>query len=68
MLADPVSEAKTDPLPAGLTCHSLRRTCASILFALGEAPSYVIARCARSPNLTLAICGREPPRRRSRSV
>lgn len=31
------------PLPEGLTPHSLRRTFASILVALGEDPAYVMA-------------------------
>jgi integrase len=32
-----------EPLPEGLTPHSLRRTFASLLFALGETPPYVRA-------------------------
>ena len=31
------------PLPEGLTPHSLRRTFASLLFALGEPPTYVMS-------------------------
>ena len=35
--------AGEEPLPAGLTPHSLRRTFASLLYAIGEAPPYVKA-------------------------
>ena len=33
----------TEPLPEKLTPHSLRRTFASLLLALGEGPPYVMA-------------------------
>src|SRR5436190_23033693 len=36
------NEQLDDPLPTGLTPHSLPRTFASILFALGEQPPYVM--------------------------
>jgi integrase len=36
-------------LPEGLTPHSLRRTFASLLFALGEAPPYVMAQMGTPP-------------------
>jgi len=49
-------EAAAEPLPDGLTPHSLRRTFASLLYALGEAPPYVMAQMGHtSPNLALAI-------------
>jgi integrase len=51
-------------LPEGLTPHSLRRTFASLLFALGEAPPYVMAQMGHTtPNLTLAIYARQMDRR-----
>jgi integrase len=50
MLAKAVKRADEKParaaselLPANLTPHSLRRTFASLLFAIGEAPRYVTA-------------------------
>jgi integrase len=47
-------------LPAGLTPHSLRRTFARILFALGESPPYVAAQMGHTtPNLTLSIYARQ---------
>ena len=54
----------TEPLPAGLTPHSLRRTFASLLFALGEAPPYVMAQMGHtSANLTLSVYARQMDRR-----
>lgn len=51
-------------LPDGLTPHSLRRTYASILFAIGEAPPYVMAQMGHTtPNLTLSIYARQMDRR-----
>jgi integrase len=53
-----------DPLPEGLTPHSLRRTFASLLFAIGEPPPYVMAQMGHTtPNLTLAIYARQMDRR-----
>jgi integrase len=53
-----------EPLPERLTPHSLRRTFASLLFAIGEPPPYVMAQMGhRTPNLTLAIYAREMSRR-----
>ena len=53
-----------EPMPKGLTPHSLRRTFASLLFALGEAPPYVMAQMGhRSANLTLSVYAREMLRR-----
>lgn len=53
-----------EPLPDGLTPHSLRRTFASLLFAIGETPPYVMAQMGHTtPNLTLAIYARQMDRR-----
>ena len=53
-----------EPLPERLTPHSLRRTFASLLFAVGEAPPYVMAQLGHTtPMLTLAIYAREMDRR-----
>jgi integrase len=53
-----------EPLPDGLTPHSLRRTFASILFAVGEAPPYVMAQMGHtSANLTLSVYARQMDRR-----
>ncbi len=53
-----------EPLPEGLTPHSLRRTFASLLFAIGESPPYVMAQMGHTtPNLTLAIYARQMDRR-----
>jgi integrase len=54
----------SEPLPDGLTPHSLRRTFASLLFAIGETPPYVMAQMGHTtPNLTLAIYARQMDRR-----
>jgi integrase len=51
-------------LPDGLTPHSLRRTFASLLFALSEPPTYVMSQMGHTtPALTLAIYAREMSRR-----
>ena len=53
-----------EPLPAGLTPHSLRRTFASLLFALGEPPPYVMSQLGHTTAvLTLALYAREMSRR-----
>jgi len=53
-----------EPLPERLTPHSLRRTFASLLFAIGEPPPYVMAQMGHTtPALTLAIYAREMDRR-----
>lgn len=53
-----------EPLPEGLTPHSLRRTFASLLFAVGEAPPYVMAQMGHTtPTLTLTIYARQMDRR-----
>lgn len=52
------------PLPDGLTPHSLRRTFASLLFALGEPPPYVTSQMGHTtPSLTLSIYAKEMHRR-----
>jgi integrase len=44
------------PLPAKLTPHSLRRTFASLLYALGESPPVVMAEIGHtSPALALKV-------------
>jgi integrase len=59
-----LAEAKTEPLPSGLTLHSLRRTFASLLFAIGETPPYVMAQMGHTTaGLTLAVYAREMARR-----
>jgi integrase len=53
-----------ETLPDHLTPHSLRRTFASLLFALGETPPYVMAQMGHTTaNLTLAIYARQMDRR-----
>jgi integrase len=52
------------PLPAGLSPHSMRRTFASLLFALGEAPSYVMSQMGHTtPAFTLALYAKAMSRR-----
>jgi integrase len=71
MLAKAVEQAnkqlakdEAEPLPEGLTPHSLRRTFASLLFAIGEPPPYVMAQMGHTtPDLTLAIYARQMNRR-----
>ncbi len=59
-----LAEDGAEPLPEGLTPHSLRRTFASLLFAIGETPPYVMAQMGHTtPNLTLAIYARQMNRR-----
>lgn len=59
-----LAEADTELLPAGLTLHSLRRTFASLLFAIGETPPYVMAMMGHTTTeLTLAVYAREMARR-----
>jgi len=51
-------------LPAKLTPHSLRRTFASLLFAVGETPPCVMAQMGHTTaSLTLSIYAREMDRR-----
>ena len=59
-----LAEHDLEPLPDSLTPHSLRRTFASLLFAIGEAPPYVMAQMGHTtPHLTLAIYARQMDRR-----
>lgn len=59
-----LANVDAEPLPAGLTPHSLRRTFASLLFAIGATPPYVMAQMGHTtPNLTLAIYARQMDRR-----
>jgi integrase len=61
-LANRRASARRDP--EGLTPHSLRRTFASLLFAVGEAPPYVMRQMGHtSANLTLSIYARTMDRR-----
>ena len=51
-----LAEAGEPPLPAGLTPHSLRRTFASVLYALGSTPPVVMAEMGHTgPQMALAI-------------
>ncbi|MDP9384584.1 MAG: site-specific integrase [Actinomycetota bacterium] len=53
-----------EPLPEGLTPHSVRRTFAPILVVLGEDPAYVIGQLGPTdPTLTPRIYAREMARR-----
>ena len=59
-----LAKAETELLPAGLTLHSLRRTFASLLFAIGETPPYVMAQMGHTTaELTLAVYARQMNRR-----
>jgi integrase len=54
-----LGEAGVKSLPAALTPHSLRRTFASILFALGRELPYVMAQLGHSdPKMTLGVYAR----------
>lgn len=49
-------EAGENPLPEGLTPHGLRRTFASVLYAIGESPAEVMAQMGHTdPGLALRI-------------
>jgi integrase len=59
-----LAKKKVEPLPTGLTPHSLRRTFASILFARGEAPPYVMAQLGHTdPTVTLRFYAKVMDRR-----
>jgi integrase len=59
-----LAQDDAEPLPVGLTPHSLRRTFASLLFAVGESPPYVMAQMGHTTaSLTLGIYAREMDRR-----
>lgn len=54
-----LEEAGELPLPEGLTPHSLRRTFASVLYALGESPAEVMAQLGHTtPGLALRLYAR----------
>lgn len=56
--------AAAPPLPEEVTPHSLRRTLASILVAVGEDPAYVVAQMGHAdPKLTLSVYAREMRRK-----
>jgi integrase len=60
-----LAEADLPPLPEGLTPHSMRRTFASLLYAIAESPPVVMRDTGHTdPALALAIyaqaMGREP--------
>ena len=51
-----LADAGESPLPAGLTPHSLRRTFASVLYALASTPPVVMAEMGHTgPQMALAI-------------
>jgi integrase len=51
-----LAEHDIEPLPEGLTPHSLRRTCASILVALGWDPARVMRVLGHTtPEITLGV-------------
>jgi integrase len=59
-----IAKDDAELLPKNLTPHSLRRTFASLLFAIGEAPPYVMAQMGHTtPDLTLSIYARQMDRR-----
>jgi integrase len=59
-----LAETDTELLPSGLTLHSLRRTFASLLFAIGETPPYVMGQMGHTTaELTLAMYARQMNRR-----
>ena len=56
LASERLTEVGAAPLPARLTPHSLRRTFASVLYALGSAPPVVMAETGHTtPGLALAI-------------
>ena len=60
----PVRKQDAERLPEGLTPHSLRRTFASLLFAIGEPHAYVMDQTGHTTaSLALAICARVWDRR-----
>jgi integrase len=62
--ANEALEANDQELPEGLTPHSLRRTFASLLFAIGETPPYVMDQLGHvDPKVTLGIYAKVMDRR-----
>ena len=63
-LANEQLAAGAESLPERLTPHSLRRTFASLLFAIGETPPYVMSQLGHAtPGFTLAVYARAMDRR-----
>ena len=59
-----LEESGRPPLPDRVTPHSLRCTFASLLYAMGESPPYVMAQMGHStPHLALAVYARVMDRR-----
>lgn len=59
-----LAQAGAAPLPDRLTPHSLRRTFASLLFAIGESPPYVMGQLGHTTaGFTLAVYARQMDRR-----
>jgi len=59
-----LAKNEQEPLPSGLTPHSFRRTYASLLVALGEDPSYVMAQMGHTDaKFTLGVYARAMHRR-----
>jgi integrase len=59
-----LEKAEAELLPVGLTPHSLRRTFASLLVALGEDPVYAMGQLGHTdPTLTLRIYAQQMNRR-----
>ena len=59
-----LAKREVEPLPDKLTPHSLRRTFASLLYALDETPPYVMTAMGHtSPNLALAMYAKAMIRR-----
>jgi integrase len=59
-----LAKAGGEQLPDGLSHHSLRRTFASVLFAIGEAPPYVMQQMGHTTaGLTLGLYARAMERR-----
>jgi integrase len=59
-----LAESELDQLAEGLTPHSLRRTCASLLFAIGQPPPRVMGEMGHTTRvLALAVYARAMDRR-----
>jgi integrase len=59
-----LAKQKIDQLPRGLTPHSLRRTFASVLCAIGEPPQNIMGQLGHTtPAMTLRFYAREMSRR-----
>ena len=64
-----LAERDSELLPSGLTLHSLRRTFASLLFAIGETPPFVMDQMGHTTaELTLTIYARQMNRRDGESA